>query len=217
LEVKIVMKSAGYVVAAIVLGYLSTLSQAAVVGIMCTDLQNSPWHGDALPADVWTFDYHTQTLTTNEVFHDICPGEDDPLGCFHDSTIRVWAWTSASEQGTLTVIKNMTNETGVSWNSFIQEYGNIRDYCCSYVDGTAESDRLPQTDISIGWGGSIEFSGPKPVLDSESFTIRFDLGYDSTTGGGKFVFDLTPNPVPEPGGISLFGLGALALLRRRKP
>jgi len=213
-----VMKFAGYVVLATVLGYPSAVSQAAVVGIVCTDLENSPWHGDPLPADVWSFDYHTQTLTINEVLHDMCPSKDHPLGCFYDSAVRVWGWTTAPEQETLTIIKNITNETGITWTSYIQELDAGRSYCL-FVEGSAESEKLPEitykTQPPLPY--TVEFAGPEPVSDGESVTIRFDVWCDySPDAPGKFYFDVTPNPIPEPQTISLLALGALTLLRKQK-
>ncbi|MFI5382589.1 MAG: PEP-CTERM sorting domain-containing protein, partial [Tepidisphaerales bacterium] len=50
-----------------------------------------------------------------------------------------------------------------------------------------------------------------PVFASQSseFAKAFMAGYDSSHGGGASV-------VPEPGALSLLGLGALALIRRRR-
>ncbi|UCG57407.1 MAG: hypothetical protein JSU70_21390 [Phycisphaerales bacterium] len=64
------MEPARCVVLGTVLGYLSTLSQA-VVGVLCTDLQNSPWYGDPVPADVWSFDFDSRMLTSNVAVHEV--------------------------------------------------------------------------------------------------------------------------------------------------
>ncbi|MFI5379542.1 MAG: PEP-CTERM sorting domain-containing protein, partial [Tepidisphaerales bacterium] len=50
-----------------------------------------------------------------------------------------------------------------------------------------------------------------PVFASQSsaFALAFMAGYDSSHGGGT-------SAVPEPGALSLLGLGALALIRRRR-
>jgi hypothetical protein len=218
LEVKPMMKFAGYFVLAIVLAYLGAVSQADVVGIVCTDLQNSPYDGDPLPADVWSFDYHTQTLTINEVVHDMCPRKLPLPMCVYDSTLRVWGWTAwYAEQATLTIIKNITNETGVAWTSYIQELLPLRSYCL-FVEGSAGSEELPEitykTQPPLPY--TIEFAGPEPVVDGESVTIRFDVWCDASHPPGKFDFDVTPNPIPEPQTISLLALGALTLLRKQK-
>jgi hypothetical protein len=104
-------------------------------------------------------------------------------------------------------------------------------------------DRLPFSEVAdpsgtmqqmiSQFGQTVLPSDHVPFLDLGSFqpneTKTFELAYHYQWGDNRsgvadraaFVETISPNPVPEPAGLTLFGLGALGLLgyrrRSRKP
>lgn len=153
-------------------------------------------------------------MTLDETIYDVGL---EYLERWKEYRIEVWRWLSKPEEVTLTIIKNITNVTGTAWTSYIEEVGSGLTYCLP-VEGSAESEKLPQIayKMHLPLPLSIEFSGPEPVSNGESFSVRFDVWFDGTVDSpAKFYFELTPNPIPEPATIVMLGLGGLAILRRR--
>jgi len=181
---------------------VGTISQANVVSINVYP-EDPPWeaiHG-------WFFDYNLQVLTT----YDAIFGEANGRYVGWDSLIMSGLVDSDS---TFAIIRNITNNTGVTWTGY--ELYNMpgRGGGGWFVSGSAQSTHL-QTITYPDGHAYIEFSEPPPVLDGESFTIEFDFYVPYIPEGG-FLNRLGSVAIPEPATISLVTLGALALLRRRK-
>jgi hypothetical protein len=192
----------------------STVSRAAVVDIIC---RNSDC--GLLPEELWSFDYDSQVLTLNETIYEIGPYSAGINGhTDRERTIQVRCIIDSDT--TITVVKNVTNKTGVPWTSYAQ--------WLSGADGTPEpfftmvkdsvkSPRLPI--ITYPWVTThsfMRFSGPQRILDGESFAIQFDVAVDWPGDHKLAGFDLEAGAIPEPATISLLALGALVLLRKQK-
>jgi hypothetical protein len=189
------------VISACIIAFFSTSVWAAVVDINCT-----------APSDVWSFDYELQQLTFNETIFEVGRDPYEP------------AWGVSIEglmdsgSTTLTVVKNLTNSTGVPWTSYVIEMpvgivggGDI-------VDGSAESTEFPEVtyELPFPYTFGIQFSGPKPVPDGQPLTIKFNvLTYSFKPEADLFHFNLKETAVPETPTISLLALGALILCRNQ--
>lgn len=83
-------------------------------------------------------------------------------------------------------------------------------------DGVAVA---PGTSSDIGSGLVLQLNGPIlsfNVTSSATGTIGLGYGEQSDGAGGALLNGLTITAVPEPSSAALLGLGALALLRRRR-
>lgn len=79
-------------------------------------------------------------------------------------------------------------------------------------------------DVPMTGGGSVEWSiatlRSEHVNDFFAYHVVFDRAFENTNGNTAFVRGLPSSglsePVPEPGTLAALGLGAAALMRRRK-
>ncbi len=171
----------------ILITLFSTIAEADIVYLGCLDR----WRR-LLPEDVWSFDYDLQQLTLTDMISEL---PADP--CIFDPTLMVRVVGLVDLDSRFTVIRNITNNTGATWTGFILKMRRtIIAGSASFVNGSAVSTKL-QTITYPEW--MIEFSGPEPVLDGESFMIQFDMQTDNTSHSSR-LFDLIlqQNPVAEP-------------------
>jgi hypothetical protein len=107
-----------------------------------------------------------------------------------------------------------TYSAGVS--SFLLGPGNY--FLSVAVDGGDGSDYVSTTSGAGGVGGPL--ADGNSFLNSPSFGFNFNNASDfaaSATGLADFSFGLRgSSPVPEPASMAVLGLGAIALLRRRR-
>jgi len=144
-----------------------------------------------------SFDCDLHILTITETIHE-----------FGRDFVRIGG--RADSPSTFTVIRNITNDTGVTWTGYV-----LKNIACVgpggvFVEGSAESTKLQTITYPHGYL-HIEFAGSPTVLDGESFTIQFDFHVPT---GFCNIFD--QQPIPEPATICLFGFGGLVLLRNRR-
>lgn len=190
------MKSVIVIAFAGVSAVLTTASKGAVVDIRCH------FHGYGNYSTYnWSFDYDLQQLTITETISEI----ELPYNALN-------LWGALDSGSTFSVIRTITNDTGVSWTGYILESrGTIMPGgSVGYVPETVESTML-QT-ITYRERSIIEFAEPPPVLDGESLTIQFDL---YTSGTVEFNAVFKQEFVPEPATFSFLALGTLGLARRR--
>lgn len=114
--------------------------------------------------------------------------------------------------------------------SSLPEFGNTFDYTVLFffngdfqatVDNAPASAAMSATGGSVvTGGGSYSFSGDYLVDSSANTTIPLgSTGTYSATfdlDAGNYSFSLAGQPVPEPTSMALLGLGAVALMRRRR-
>lgn len=117
---------------------------------------------------------------------------------------------------------NVTNNTGMDWGDFHFEIVDVG-WDVSLVDFIVTSPYEPTSSQSpLSWIVDNEAVGATldlefycdPVLAGES--AWFSVYTDNTVTKNFFGILIYPTVVPEPATIGLLGLGALALLRKRK-
>ena len=116
---------------------------------------------------------------------------------------------TAESHSVFSITSTTTNNTGFTWTSYELTLDPAE--AATFVPGTAQStdfqsfiDHDPYT---------LEFTSPLEVPPGEQVTFEVDIDLPDT---GPFTFTLTQTPIPEPATVALLGLGALALVARRK-
>jgi hypothetical protein len=137
----------------------------------------------------WDFVFETQSVWLIESYT-------------HTGTDSVFVDGETTEDPILSMTKAVTNENGHVWTSYSLTLGGTATFV------SASSDLLPVVDLSDTY---ILFSGGT-VNHGDTLNMAFTVNVPTT---GMFSFCLTQLAIPEPASLSLLGLGALALIRRK--
>lgn len=145
----------------------------------------------------WEYDFVNSQLTITERLYEKPSPEGD----------QVRMSGATDEDPTFTLIKTITNTTGITWTGY--DLVLIGD--ATFVDGTAGSTKFGTNSFSDDFK-ILHFYAPLSVLNGEMVTLQVDINIPTV---GLFDFTMAQHPLPEPASIMLIGLGAL-LLRKRK-
>jgi len=145
----------------------------------------------------WDYDFVSSELTLNERFLSLPPLEGD----------QVVMRGETDSTTTFTVVKTITNTTGITWTGYDLELLSSG----TFVGGTAGSTKFGTYSFSDDFR-ILHFYAPLPVLDTQMVTLQFDINIPTN---GVFEFTMAQHPIPEPASIILLGLG-VAFLRKRK-
>jgi hypothetical protein len=203
LEDKIVKKLPFLIVLLGAIGSLPGITDGSVVSL---DFHlGSDW--PATETYTWDFDYDLQQLTVNETILELRP---DSYWVFSISG-RV------DSDSTFRVVRNITNETGITWTAY-HIYGGpapAAGVSAGIVDDSIQFTKF-ETISFHGDNPWYRFSGQPFVLNGESFTMSFDMHtrYDDLRDG-SFSVTLSPRPVPEPTTALLVALGAFVFHKRQ--
>jgi hypothetical protein len=102
-----------------------------------------------------------------------------------------------------------TNESDITWTGYIVELDPTGPL--TFVEGTAGSTRFGTIEYPDLW--TIEFWAPEEVPPGDVVTLQFDVNLPDSV---PQTFTVTHTIIPEPATAALLGLGALALLARRR-
>jgi hypothetical protein len=163
------------------------IAHAGVVDFQCTfpqDPQQS-YH-------IWAFDDQNLELTLTEAIN----------GAGADQVIMSGG---ADGDPTFHVIKEVENQTGVTWTGYELHLSGAG---VSFVPPAGSSHFL----TSNVTANLIEYFSPNPVPNGDTVVLDF---YINLSESGLFSFTLTQIPIPEPATLGLLALGGLLLRRRR--
>jgi hypothetical protein len=146
--------------------------------------------------NAWNFDYDLGRLNLSQVLSTILPPEID----------RVVMSGIADSDPTFTVVKTVTNTTGITWTGYdMMLLGDA-----VFSDG-ASSSMFNTHSFELDFK-TLHFYAPNPVLDGQSVTMTVEINIPSS---GGFNFTMQQQAIPEPVSILLFGLGGIILLKKK--
>jgi hypothetical protein len=164
---------------------LSVALQAGFLEVICSN-PNEP---DFDSTHNWGFDFNNQSVWLEETY--------DHLG-----TDSVYVSGKTDEDPDLTMTKAVTNSNGTVWTAYSLTLGGNATFV------SASSNLFSNVSVSDSYvlfdGGSV---GSGQTLEM-SFVVNVPVI-------GDFSFCLTQLAIPEPASLTLLGLGALALYRRK--
>jgi len=172
--------------------FACSIAQANIISFDCY-FPDDPYGYD----HNWDYDFVIKRLTITERLYEKPSSEGD--------RVRMNGVTDAGT--TFTLIKTITNTTGVTWTGYDLELISN----ATFVDGTAGSTKFGTNSFSDDFK-ILHFYAPLSVLNGEMVTLQVDINIPTV---GLFDFTMAQHPLPEPASIMLLGLGAL-LLRKRK-
>jgi len=178
-------------------------AEAAIVNLVCRDIRYDPW-----PEELWSFDYDSQVLTLTDFVYEI---GIQPYIIHRERTVRVSGLMDS--ESTFTLVKNITNKTGVPLTGYEILLANTITTFNAIVEGSTQATGSPQ--IHQEGPLAVELAWLEPIPDGGSFLIQFDV-FSSMIPSGGYSFGLNYTAIPEPATITLLGLGGLTLLRNRK-
>jgi hypothetical protein len=185
------------ILGAVVVTALCNIAQAGIV----SDSFDCNFPGDPhMYRHEWSFNYGLAELTITETFDDLVPD------------FGVLSGETDSDLTSFTVVKKVTNNTAITWMEYTVTLYDPSDEA-SFVEGSGSASGAKFQTVVYPDATTIEFSGDDSVADGHLVQLQFDILVPTA---GTFEFTLTQNPVPEPTTMTLLGMGALFLLRRRK-
>lgn len=192
--------SVALVACALPIFLLGSPTKAAITLIACRDYLH-----ENLPPEAWTMDYDLQILTLtipvhNTGFHP----PDTPPPYF------VRAYGTQDSQSVLTVVENITNNTGVPLTGCIIELSSTAGTYAEFLIGTVQATGSAQVRSEEDF--QIELAWPEPVPAGGFFTVQFDVR-NVPVSDDWIAFGLNHTVVPEPATILGLGLGGLIVLR----
>ncbi|HVT83441.1 MAG TPA: PEP-CTERM sorting domain-containing protein [Phycisphaerae bacterium] len=125
----------------------------------------------------------------------------------------------------LTVIQSITNNTGLPWDSYTLTVNPAPGFTVSNIvvfPPLSQPNYLPNVQsgpIVAGGtavaGNSIIYSGGL-VQPGQTFQAYFTFDITETSGQFNYTVLNSPHSTPEPASLAVLGIGAVALLRRKR-
>lgn len=153
-------------------------------------------------------DYYQLTMTGSQYFY--------PAHVAGDFT------TDSELDPTVWIIETVDNYTDFTWTDYHIDFGMNKTFNILGVIApsdwtwtiTAPVDGLPlpgDTSPGTGWVGKVDYFAGTPIEIGQSGNFGLIVSF-----AGSVEFSTAQIPTPEPTTITLLGLGALSILRRRR-
>jgi len=139
----------------------------------------------------------------------VCTDSGGDAAVAQGSSLGALVELTINSEANSTFIITTRNESSIIWTGYIVELDPTG--AATFVEGTAGSTRFGTVEYPDVW--TIEFWAPQEVPPGDVVTLQFDVSLPDTA---PHTFSMTQTAIPEPATAALLGLGALALLARRK-